>query len=533
MAGRAAFSDWFGVRAIRRLPIRRRLILGFSAILACMGGAVILAGVQLVRVREMVATIDTVQIQEKAMTGRVDRLLVEMDAIALRLLIDPGDRAPLERAQSIGADIVRELGGIQPQVRHLTALASSTVRPRLLEDLQQLEILSQRLVNAFAALRQSRSVDSFLAFSTVADQIDRQMAGLEDSLDAMVLQSTADLRRRLTVTVATAGGLFGAALVLAVLISLLIARSLVGPIRVLSHAARRMANGEWNVAVPTRLESSGRDELASLASAFNRMADALRSQLAELNRVNATLETRVNERTAELARRNRELDTFTSTVSHDLKSPVVALQGLATILSEDYGDRLDDRGRQYLRRLQRNVVHMGDLIQDLLTLSRVGRTTICRERVAVGPLVEDVLALYTDTLTSRGIRVEVGDLPDVVADRILLKQVFQNLVSNAIKFLGDQPSPCISIRCGYERRFVRFEVADNGIGIDPRYHDKLFVIFQRLQDVDVEGTGVGLAIVKKIVEQAGGVVDVRSAKGAGAVFSFTWPIDQTAFGVAA
>jgi signal transduction histidine kinase len=530
---RAAFSDRFGARAIRRLPIRRRLILGFSAILACMGGAVILAGVQLVRVREMVATIDAVQIQEKSMTGRVDRILVEMDAIALRLLTDPGDRAPLERTQSIGSDLVRELGGIQPQVRQLTALASSAVRPRLVEDLQKLELLSQRLVNALAALRQSRSVDSFLAFNTVADQIDHQMARLEDSLDAMVLQSTAELRRRLTVMIAVAWGLFGVALVLAILISLLIARSLVGPIRVLSHAARRMANGEWDVAVPVRLELNGRDELASLATAFNRMAEALRSQLAEVNRMNATLETRVSERTAELARRNEELDTFTSTVSHDLKSPVVALQGLATILAEDYGDRLDDQGQQYLRRLKRNVVHMGDLIQDLLMLSRVGRTEVCRERVAVKPLVEDVLALYADALTARGIRVEIADLPDLVADRIQLKQVFQNLVSNAIKFLGDQPAPCISIRCENLKGFVRFEVADNGIGIDPSYHDKIFVIFQRLQDVDVEGTGVGLAIVKKVVEQAGGALDVRSAKGAGAVFAFTWPIDDAALGVAA
>jgi signal transduction histidine kinase len=120
-----------------------------------------------------------------------------------------------------------------------------------------------------------------------------------------------------------------------------------------------------------------------------------------------------------------------------------------------------------------------------------------------------------------------------MADRIQLKQVFQNLVNNAIKFLGEQPAPRISIRCAYEPGFVRFEVADNGIGIDPAYHDKIFAIFQRLQDVDVEGTGVGLAIVKKIVEQAGGAVDVRSAKGAGAIFSFSWPLGETALDVAA
>jgi signal transduction histidine kinase len=121
----------------------------------------------------------------------------------------------------------------------------------------------------------------------------------------------------------------------------------------------------------------------------------------------------------------------------------------------------------------------------------------------------------------------------VSADRLQLEQIFQNLLSNAIKFLGDQPTPRISVRGAREGRFVRFEVADNGIGIDPSYQDRIFVIFHRLNDVDVEGTGVGLAIVKKIVEQAGGVVEVRSAKGSGAVFSFTWPIDGAPYAEAA
>jgi signal transduction histidine kinase len=333
--------------------------------------------------------------------------------------------------------------------------------------------------------------------------------------------------------IAVAWVFLGVALTLGILISLLIARSLVGPIRVLSQAAQRMADGDWTAAVPARLEAGVADELASLASAFNRMAEALRRQLAQLNELNATLETRVSERTAELARRNDELDTFTHTVSHDLKGPVVALQGLASILAEDYGDRLDDQGRHYVRRLQLNVVHMGNLIQDLLALSRVGRREVSRELVAVKSMVEDILELHAEAIASKRIRVEIDTLPDVSADRLQLEQIFQNLLSNAIKFLGDQPTPRISVRGAREGRFVRFEVADNGIGIDPSYQDRIFVIFHRLNDVDVEGTGVGLAIVKKIVEQAGGVVEVRSAKGSGAVFSFTWPIDGAPYAEAA
>lgn len=534
MPGWRHIGDRFGPRAIRRLPIRQRLILGFSAILACMAGAVILAGVQLVRFRGMVETIDAVQVQGKAMTDRIDRVLVEMDAVALSLLIDPGDRAPVKPAEVIGGALVRDLGAVKAQVDRLRSLASLPVGRRMADELQQLDLLGQRLVNALDSLRQTRSVDSFLGFKTVADQADNQMSRLRDSLNAMVLQSTEELRRQLTVMIAVAWALFGVALALAMLISLLIARSLVGPIRVLSHAASRMADGEWNVAVPALLEPGGhRDELASLGSAFNRMAEALRNQLAELNQMNAALEARVSERTAELARRNEELDAFTHTVSHDLKSPVVALQGLASILAEDYGDRLDDQGRQYVHRMRVNVAHMGDLIQDLLTLSRVGRSAIRPELIAVNTLVEDVLALHAEALTARGIRIEIQDLPELKADRLLLQQVFGNLVSNAIKFLGDQPAPNISIRGAVEGRFARFEIADNGIGIDPSHHEKIFVIFQRLQDVDVEGTGVGLAIVKKIVEQAGGVLQVRSSKGTGAVFSFTWPVDDAPHAVAA
>lgn len=518
-------NEWSLARAIRRLPIRQRLILGFSAILACMAGAVILAGVQLVRFREMVERIDAIQVQEKSMTDRVDGVLVEMDAIALRLLIDPGDRVPLEPAERIGGILVRDLDAVKAQVEALRSQASPSVRRRMAEEMQQLELLGQRLVNALDGLRESRSVDSFLGFKTVADQTDAHMTQLRDSLDAMVLQSTGELRYRLTVMIAVAWALFGVALAVAILVSLLIARSLVGPIRVLSRAATRMAGGEWDVAVPFRLQAGDRDELSNLGAAFNRMAEALRHQLAELNHVNSALEARVSARTAELAKRNEELDTFTHTVSHDLKSPVVALQGLTSILAEDYGDRLGDQGRQYLRRIQANIVHMGHLIQDLLALSRVGRTALRPERIPVDTLVEDVLALHAETLRSRGIRVDIEDLPELTADRVQLRQVFQNLVSNAIKFLGDQPAPRISIRGVSEGRFVRFEVADNGIGIDASQHERIFVIFQRLKDVDVEGTGVGLAIVKKIVEQAGGVLQVRSAKGAGAVFSFTWPAD--------
>jgi signal transduction histidine kinase len=206
---------------------------------------------------------------------------------------------------------------------------------------------------------------------------------------------------------------------------------------------------------------------------------------------------------------------------------------LVGIILEDYGDRFDDQGRRYLDRLVANTTHMDHLIQDLLALSRIGRAAARYESVPVQELVEDVIALYAETIATRGILVELGPLPVLVADRVHLQQVFQNLLSNAIKFLGDQSAPRIVVSCEEGDEFARFEVRDNGIGIDQAYHDKIFVIFQRLQEVEVEGTGVGLAIVKKLVEQAGGRLTLRSSKNQGAAFTFTWPRRPAAYAEAA
>ena len=218
-----------------------------------------------------------------------------------------------------------------------------------------------------------------------------------------------------------------------------------------------------------------------------------------------------------LQAKNAELDSFAYMVSHDLKAPLVTIQGMASMLVADCGASLDERGRHYLRRIEANIAQMERLITDVLALSRVGRDARPAALVSLTEIVDAVLAGLGDRIRTAGVKVARHELGAVWGNRTELEQVVSNLVSNAVKYLGDTADPRIEI--GWLECYVR----DNGIGIDPVYHQQVFEIFQRLKELSVEGTGVGLAIVKKIVEAAGGRVWVESATGRGATFFFTWP----------
>jgi signal transduction histidine kinase len=225
----------------------------------------------------------------------------------------------------------------------------------------------------------------------------------------------------------------------------------------------------------------------------------------------------------ELRAKNAELESFVYSVSHDLKAPLVAIQGLAEIIVEDYGPRLDDEGRRLLGRLQANVAQMERLILDLLELSRIGRESRAPEAVDVGDVVDDFAAEMGAALRARGVEIVRNQTGVLWGIRTRVEQVMSNLLGNAVKYMGEQPKPRIEVGMRPDGAFVECYVKDNGIGIDPVYHEKIFEIFQRLQEVEVEGTGVGLAIAKKIVVKAGGRLWVESAKGQGATFFFTWP----------
>jgi signal transduction histidine kinase len=198
------------------------------------------------------------------------------------------------------------------------------------------------------------------------------------------------------------------------------------------------------------------------------------------------------------------------------------------MLMEDQGEKLDDDGRRVLKRIEANAVHMAQLIGDLLALSRIGRDARAPEAVSVAEVVQSVLDRLSGQITARGVEVVAAADVTVWGVRVHLEQVFANLVSNAVKYLGPTEHPVVEIRAEEDGgRFVEFSVRDNGIGIDPAYHARVFELFQRLRDVEAEGTGVGLALVKKVIENAGGRIWVESTPGEGATFRFTWPVGAT------
>ena len=225
--------------------------------------------------------------------------------------------------------------------------------------------------------------------------------------------------------------------------------------------------------------------------------------------------------TSLLKKRNKELDHFAYVTSHDLKAPLRAIANLATWLSEDLEGQIPEENQEQLQLMQSRVKRMEGLIQGLLKYSRVGRKNTPTKTVNVGDLVREAIDLLSPPAELEV--VVAADMPTLTTEILLLQQVFSNLISNAIKYHPQQKGT-ITISVVEQENFYQFTVADDGLGIAPQYHDRIFTIFQTLQSRDtIESTGIGLSIVKKIVEGQGGKIWVESQLGEGATFHFTWP----------
>ncbi len=238
----------------------------------------------------------------------------------------------------------------------------------------------------------------------------------------------------------------------------------------------------------------------------------------EVRRLNEELEVRVRQRTTELEASTRELDAFAYSVSHDLRAPLRSLAGFSEVLQEDYGDRLDDTGRRYLERIEANATRMAQMIDDLLNLSRATRVELRREPVNVTGVARDILAELADHHPDRDVDAVVEENLTATGDPDLLRLVFQNLLGNAWKFTARRQPAVVQVAAAGTGGRV-FVVRDNGAGFDMRYAAKLFDPFQRLHAAtDFEGTGIGLAIVSRIVQRHGGAVWAASEPGDGATF---------------
>jgi len=233
----------------------------------------------------------------------------------------------------------------------------------------------------------------------------------------------------------------------------------------------------------------------------------------------------------ELEDKNAELERFTYTVSHDLKSPLITIRGFLGFLEKDAATGNLDRLRADIGRITEATTRMQRLLDELLELSRIGRTSNPPEEVNFGQIAREAAELVHGRITARGVQVEIADdLPTVYVDRTRLVEAVQNLVDNAVKFMGDQPEPRIVIGAlGTERAGMPiFFVEDNGLGIEPEYHERIFGLFNKL-DAKSEGTGVGLALVKRIIDLHGGYIWVESdGPGQGSTFFFTLPRSASA-----
>ena len=260
---------------------------------------------------------------------------------------------------------------------------------------------------------------------------------------------------------------------------------------------------------------------------FKGLADVQRRTAEERDRLERAVAERTKklvEQAAELEARNAEMERFTYTVSHDLKSPIITIGGFAGLLEQDLDAGKLDEAREDIEQIRTAAKVMKQLLDDLLQLSRIGRVVNPPSDVDMNALVGSVLQMLAGPLRERGVDVVVAaDLPALYGDEVRLREVVQNLVENAIKYMGDQPDPRIEVGVRDDGRGPAVFVRDNGLGIEPEYQDKVFGLFERI-DQGLEGSGIGLALVRRIIEVHGGTIWVESeGRGHGSTFLFTLP----------
>jgi len=262
------------------------------------------------------------------------------------------------------------------------------------------------------------------------------------------------------------------------------------------NLADNISKGEFAI-----VRDDKNDELTSLSVSLNAMSETLSKNIRELEK------------------RNKELNQFAYVVSHDLKAPIRGIYNVIQWIEEDLGEEVSSQMRKYLNIIPERINRMEDLIHGILDYARISREKPLKEEVNVNRLIKDIIEL----IIPKGFRVELIDLPVLTTEKIRLEQVFSNLLSNAVKYSKPEKGHII-VRCKTLKNFYEFSVEDTGIGIDPQFHDKIFEIFQTLREKHAqESTGIGLSIVKKIIDDQHCTIRVRSELGKGSIFIFTWP----------
>jgi light-regulated signal transduction histidine kinase (bacteriophytochrome) len=252
-----------------------------------------------------------------------------------------------------------------------------------------------------------------------------------------------------------------------------------------------------------------------------------RRNLEYLEKFNLELEKRVTERTSDLEKANKELDSFTYSISHDLRAPLRHVTGFIDMLRREVEEINNEKARHFMDVIDQSAKRMAELIDDLLSFSRLGRTSLSIKTVDMETLLDDVMSDFTGDIEKGNVTIIRHPLPEVTGDRSMLRVVLVNLISNAIKFSSKEPEPHVEIGCEKGGSGDDFYIRDNGAGFDMHYAERLFGVFQRLHnEKDFPGTGIGLAIVRSIIERHNGTIRAESEPGRGACFYFTIPVNE-------
>ncbi len=321
--------------------------------------------------------------------------------------------------------------------------------------------------------------------------------------------------------------LYGYIVLIVILVSVLVAfilsRKMQGaitkPIGELANTARAISDRKDYTVRATKF---GNDEVGELTTAFNQMLDEIQVQNKAIKSFNSDLEDRIEERTSEMEMANKELEAFTYSVSHDLRAPLRSVIGYSMIVLEDYSNKLEDEAVQYLNIIISNAKRMGQLIDDLLAFSKIGKREVSKIPLNMEMITTEVLEEIKDV--SKQVDININEMLKTKGDKSMIKQVMTNLVSNALKYSMKEKEPKIEVGSYHLNGDNIYYVKDNGVGFDMQYYDKLFGVFERLHNHgDFEGTGVGLALVHRIITKHEGRVWAEAEVNNGATFYFSLP----------
>jgi len=358
--------------------------------------------------------------------------------------------------------------------------------------------------------------------------VSRVDAGLFMAMGLSPDEAFAQTRRELAL------GLTGAGLIaLVVLVGAWLAGTywVYRPVVQLQAASGRLASGDLSA----RADLPGTDdEFGRLGAEFDRMAIAIERQVrelesahGELRRLNVELEDRVRRRTADLEASNKELEAFSYSVSHDLRAPLRSIDGFSQMLLEDYSDQIDEDGQDALTRVRKAAMRMGELIDSLLSLSRISRQELTAQTVKADEMVASIAEGLRHDYPERDVVLEIQPGVTACADPLLLRVILENMLSNAWKFTGEKPIAHIAFGTEEIDGETVYFVRDDGAGFDMAYADKLFGAFQRLHtQSEFPGMGIGLATVARVVHRHGGSIWAGGVPGEGATFFFTLPTEQ-------